>query len=330
MKAKIILLLLIVMLPLVVYGNAAGETAGDRTRHAIEISALSQEQKAGLINISDEALKAGIPADDSALIVSRGLARGWGDKALKESFSLLITAQKRGLPTGPLIDRLHQGASKGVPFEKVFISATRLTDKLSAADGLVANLMRAGLKANRGEERAGAVGTVARALERSIPEGEMTTIGSKMAKHKDSVSHFDAAVSAMTTFVDMGVPMEECVRLMNKAVDKGYSEKEMMKMERDMTRGMKEGRKFEDMMRRMESTMGGRGMSGMGSGPGMHGDQGPHGGSGMSGQGMGGGSGPGSGPGMGNSPGMGGDSGPGSGPGMGGGGMDDHGGNHGM
>jgi hypothetical protein len=300
MKAKIIRVLLICMIPLAVYGNAAGETYGDNVRHAIEISSLSQEQKDGLLDVSNKALKAGIPAPDVALIVRRGLDRGWSDKSLKETLSLLVNTNQQGLPTEQVLDRFYQGASKGVPFEKVSFAAKRLIKNLSTADGLVDNLMRGGLTDGKGKDRAKAVGTVARALETSIPEEEIMNIGSKLVKDRHSLSRFNAAVSAMTSFTEMGVPMEYAVRLTNKAVDRGYSEEEMVKMEMNMARGIKDGIKYEDMMRNMESVMGGSGMSGMGSGPGMHGVPGSPGGSGS---GMGGGSGSGMGGGMGDRPG---------------------------
>lgn len=281
-------------------GIAAAETGRDMNelRLSPEVSALPMEERESLMRVSNEAVKAGVPPADIALIVRRGLARGWGSRSIEESMLLLTKTQQQGLPLTALSDRFHQGQAKGVPFEKVSASANRLTQKLSAADGMVGSLIKGGMKEGRGGEKAKTIQTVARAMERSVPDDAVMQIGAKLMKNKSPLSKFDAAVSTMTNAVEMGMQPAEASKMMNMAIDKGYSEKDMMMMEREMFNMVRDGATMNDVMRNMETMInsGGMGFSGPGMGGGatmpgggsMSGNPGmTHGGSGMSGGGGG-------------------------------------------
>lgn len=287
-------------------GIAAADTKKDMNelRLSPEMSAIPVEEREGLLKISNDAVKAGIPSADIALIVKRGLARGWGSKSLEESIALLTRTQEQGLPLTSLLDRFHQGQAKGVPFEKVSASANKLTEKLSAADGMVGNLIKGGMKEGKGDEKGRTIQTVARAMERSVPDDAVMQIGARLMKDNGTLSKFDAAISTMTNSIEMGMKSVQASKMMNHAIDKGYSETDMMMMEREMFNRMRDGANINDVAKEMESMMNSGNMGFSGSG--MNGGAMMHNGAGMSGSpgmmhggaGMGGGSGMGGGGGM--------------------------------
>lgn len=247
----------------------------EEIRVSIEKSSLPQENKIILIKHSNEAVNIGIPSSDVLAIVRRGLSSGWDSEAIGESVSLAIRAKKQNLPVRPVLDRIEQGLSKGIPFERVSKRTIGLIEKLSTADKIVDNIIRGGLKAGKGSERSEAVITVAIALERSVNTEVITKTGMKLGRGNYSISRFEAAINTMTMFVEMGMSVNESLRLIDKALDKGYTERDMVMMEREMTKAIKEGRRVEDAMRMMESMINTRSpgeYKGMGSR--MHPDEG--------------------------------------------------------
>lgn len=288
---RIIFFVIIITL-IMVYGIAMADTDGIRL--SIERSALPQEAKASLLKKAYDAVNAGIPADDLAVIVNRGLNRSLDGKTIEGLIDIAAKAKGQNLPVRPVLDRIQQGLSKGVPPERILNVANNLAEKLSSANIILNNLAKEGIKVSNAREKEDAIFTVARALERSIPETIITQIGMRVKKHNYAISMFDRAIDTLTNLVEGGMRVEQASRLVNKAMDKGYSEKDILRMEREIFSELKEGRRMEDAVRRMESaierggfdrgyrgTEGGQ-MRGTGSGTG-------------SGSGMGGGSGMGSG-----------------------------------
>lgn len=274
-----------------------GQKAIAEIRLSIEKSAFSKETKASLLKKASDAVNAGIQSDDIAVIINRGLNRGVDSKTIEGFIDTAIKVKGQNLPARPVMDRIQQGLSKGVPPERILGVTKRLAEKLTEADTITKNLVDSGVKAGDSKEREDAVQAVARALERSIPEDIIAQIGVTVKKHNYSLSMFSRAIHTMTTFVESGMPANQASRLVNKAMNKGYSEKDMLTMEKEAANEIKEGKRMEDIGRRMESVME-RGSFGQGF-RGMEGGRGPGTGSGMGGgSGMGSGSGWGSGSGM--------------------------------
>jgi hypothetical protein len=221
-------------------------------RLSIEKSAMPVERKAPLFRKVSNAVSSGIPSPDAAVIVKRGIARGFEARTLEETVDIVIGAREKGLPVRPLLDRLQQGLSKGVPPEKLTAATRRLSEKLGAGDTLISGLSGRGIKVASEGERAAAVYTVARSLEHSIPEEAITSLGLKAVKQGAPLSSFDTALNSMTAFVEMGMPVEQASGLIGKAIDRGYSEKEMVVMEREVSAGLREGRRMEEIMKDME------------------------------------------------------------------------------
>ena len=296
---KFILFITITTL-IMVYGIAMADTekAIEGIRFSIERSALPQEAKASLLKKAYDAVNAGIQSDDIAVIINRSLNLGVNSKTIEGFIDIAVKVKNQNLPVRPVLDRIQQGLSKGVPSERILNVANTLAEKLNSANTIINNLIKEGIKVRNTRERQEAIVTVARAMERSIPEEIITQTGIKVRKHNYSLSMFDKAIDTMTNLVGSGMRVEQASKLVNKAMDKGYSERDMLRMEREISIELKKGLRIEDAVKMMESVMerggfdqGHRGidggqMRGIGSGTG-------------SGSGMGGGSGTGSGSGMG-------------------------------
>lgn len=296
MKMKKLIIYGAVAVLLMFSGPAAADTlqkAIEGMKSSVERAALTREAKESLLRKAGDAVSAGIPADDVATIITRGLSRGLDSNVIEGLVDTVLDVKAKNLPVRPVLDRIEQGLSKGVPPERIFTVTKRLAEKLAGADGIVNSLIKSGLKAGKDTEREGAVQTVARALERSVSENVITLTGIKAKKGNYSLSFFDKAVATLTTLTENGVPADHALRLVNKAMDKDYSEKDMRDMEREILNDLRAGRRMDEVIKNMDSMMerrsferdsrgldreqmpGGQGMGGGGgSGAGMDGGSG--------------------------------------------------------
>ncbi|MCL5022422.1 MAG: hypothetical protein M1497_03485 [Nitrospirae bacterium] len=275
MSASRTFLLVLMTVSFVMISRASMAGTGGKDFEEIKVSIekapLSQEEKAGLLKRASDAVNAGLPSADVAVIVKRGLARGMESKTIEEFIAIPASARERNLPVRPVLDRVQQGLSKGVPPEKISAFSRRLVEKLAMAEKIVYRIEKSGIKADKRSYREEGTQTVARALERAIPEDTITKMGLKAARKRASFTTFNASINTMATFVEMGMPLERASKLIDKAIDKGYSEKEMLIMERGMAHEMKDGMKMEDIVNGMDSMMNngtmGSWSKGMGGGP---------------------------------------------------------------
>ncbi|MBF0559822.1 MAG: hypothetical protein HQL08_13700 [Nitrospirae bacterium] len=262
-------LLIIVVSLFVVTLCAAADSGKDDIKSVIDQSTLSLQAKNSLLKSASNAEQKGIPPVDLAIIIKRALLRGWEVKAIEEAISLSVKTAEQNLPARPVLDRIQQGLSKGVPPDKVTGATIRLLDKLAVADRIVTKLVKEGLKVERPAHKEETTQNVAKALEKLVPAETITYIGSQVKAKYPSLRRFNAAISTMVSLSDMGMPVNSSSRLVSRAIDKGYSERDLFSMERDMGMALKEGWKVDDVMRNMDSVMG------KGSSSQMHNGMGP-------------------------------------------------------
>ena len=236
MKRLLIFLTIISLLMVCGIGMAeTGQKAIAEIRLSIEKSAFSKETKTSLLDKVNNAVNAGIQPDDIVIIVSRGLRQNIDGKAIEGFIDIAVKVKNQNLPVRPVLDRIQQGLSKGVPSERILNVANTLAEKLNSANTIINNLIKEGIKVRNTRERQEAIVTVARAMERSIPEEIITQTGIKVRKHNYSLSMFDKAIDTMTNLVGSGMRVEQASKLVNKAMDKGYSERDMLRMEREIS-----------------------------------------------------------------------------------------------
>ena len=229
------------------------ETLPGNIKEAVERSPLPDQGKAELLDAAGRALRAGIPADDVEIILSRGRERGVGAGATRELIDTAVKAREKGLPVRPVLNRIEEGLSKGVPPDKIAAASRNLSEKLSTAQPIVGELIGRGLKSGSDKDREYAVETVARALERSVPADTIARTGRQVNERRGSVVLFDKAVHTLTSLTENGMPVESASRLVRSAVERGFTEKDLGKMERDVVEGLGKGKRMDDVVRSTES-----------------------------------------------------------------------------
>jgi hypothetical protein len=234
------------------------ETGGktlDEARLAVEKSSLTKDTKREILTKADRAVKAGVPSEDAAIIIDRGLKHGADGKSIAGFLETAATVKERDLPMRPVLDRIEQGLSKGVPAERILSAAQGLAEKLATARPIVNDLVRSGVQPVPGRGHDDAIETVARALEKSFPENAIMRTGEKVKEQKGSISLFAKAVDTMTTFAASGMATDRASRLVQAALDKGYSERDMEKMEKTLFDDLKKGRSMNEVAEGLENRM---------------------------------------------------------------------------
>jgi hypothetical protein len=275
------LALLVLFYPLWIEGAESGQTG--HIKQTLDASALPQAGKVAVSAKADAAIHAGVPAEDVEVIVARALGRNADAETINRFLDAGITAKQNNLPVGPVLDRIEQGLSKGVPPERIAAASGQLVEKLAAAKPLVDALTQGGVKSGPGAERDAAIASAARALEKSIPAEDVKEMGLAVRAKGAGLPLFTSAVDAATYFTGRGMSSKTASQLVRHAVEKGYTQKDLDGMARQLDAEMRRGTKPDDAAAIMErgGMQGERGMDRQG----MQSDHGGGAGTGMGGRG---------------------------------------------
>ncbi len=245
-----ILVLLLFISPSPVFAADDRHTAAiDR---ALDASSLSKTEQAEVKARASSAISAGVPAEDVEIIVERATGRGLGARTITRFLDLGTSAKKDGLPAGPVLDRIEQGLSKGVPADRIQAASDRLVQKLAEARPVVDGLIRAGVQPRAGAERDGAITSAARALEKNMSSRDIQNIGAAVQGKKGSLALFGGAVETAVYFTGSGMPPGTASHLVTNAVQKGYSARDLDSLVKQVDREIKRGTKPEDIASKME------------------------------------------------------------------------------
>ncbi len=234
---------------------AADSNRIDETRIAVERSPLPKDAKAGILAKADQAVAAGIPSEDVAIIITRSLDQHVEGRHIEKFLDTATTTKAQGLPVRLLLDCTEQGLSRGIPVERIEAVTERRSGQLAAARPIVNRLEAQGMKALHAKASDDAVETVARAMERSIPQDVIARTGEKVRDRKGSLGLFNRAVDTMTTFAANGMSTEQAAKMVHTAVAKGYSERDLEAMERYMADGLRKNRPMSEIVSGMDSRM---------------------------------------------------------------------------
>lgn len=226
---------------------AAG--SADSGLRALERSALTGEEKQALSEQVRAAHQAGVPADDLEIIVSRGLARNVDAAGLGRLLETSAGVARDGLPVRPVLDRIEQGLSKGVPPERIDAAARRLADGLGKARPLVEGLLRNGLPAGSAGARDAALETVARAHEQSLPSGMMQALGERVRAQGQPLDRFERAVRTLSFLAGNGMPADAAERMVRACIDRNLTERGYAQLERKVGDMIRQGRGMDDIVR---------------------------------------------------------------------------------
>lgn len=236
--------------------SALGDVQAGSIDGAIGRSTLSPAEKDSLASGARQAIRSGIPAADVEAVVSRGIERGVGAAGIAELLDIAVTAQNAGVPAQPLLNRIEQGLAKQVPQERIAAAVKRLAGHLAAARPVVDGLVGKGVSAGSATERETAMETVARAFERSLSADAVSDISGRIVQQKGTLSLFERAVGAITGMVELGVPAEPAARLVQQGLDRGYSEKDFDRMERQVAESIRGGKSADDALKALRDDRG--------------------------------------------------------------------------
>ena len=257
----------------------------DNISRALDASAYTSRERSDINARAVAAVNAGMPADDAEIVITRGLSRNTDADMIIRLLAICVTAMQEGLPVGPVLDRIEQGLSKGVPEERIAAASERLVETLRTARPLVDRLIRDGLKPARNSERDEATASTARALEKSIPADALREMGATIRAQGGSLRLFARAADTQAYFAARGMSVQTATHLVRKAVAQGSTGQHLDAMVRRMDAELKKGTRVED-----AATMMGRDDTGRDSGRGdlrqeMRTDHGRGAGGGMGGRG---------------------------------------------
>jgi len=219
---------------------------------ALERSALSAPDRSLIADRAREAVRAGLPAEDVEIIISRALDRGADAAALERFLDTPLRTQQQGLPVRPVLDRIEQGLSKGIPLERIDAAATRLADGLAKARPVVDGLLQAGLAPGPRGARDAAIESIARAGEQSVPDSLVHSTGETARQQGQSLAQFDRAVRTLTFLAGAGVPPDAAARLVRSGMERGWSDRDFGRLERRVSDMVREGRGPDEIVRSAE------------------------------------------------------------------------------
>ncbi len=231
---------------------AAEKIYPDGFSKVLETSTLSRTEQAEVNAKAVNAVSAGVPPEDVEVILSRAINRKTDAGTINRFLDTSMSTKKEGLPLGPVVDRIEQGLSKGVPPERIAAASERLAAKLAEARPLVDSLIRDGMTPKRSAEREEAIKSSARALEKSIPAEELKGMGTAVRDKRGSLPLFTGAVDTATYFAGSGMPAATASRLVRNAVDKGYSTRDLDSMVKHVDAEVKRGTRAEEAAAKMD------------------------------------------------------------------------------
>ncbi len=241
---------------LLLFGTLPAFAAEDRHAAAIEralmASPLSKAEQAEVKSGALSAISAGVPPEDVEVIVSRAAGRGMDARTITRFLDLGASAKRDGLPAGPVLDRIEQGLSKGVPADRIHAASERLSQKLAEARPLVDGFIRDGMKPGRSGDRNAAISSSARALEKNMTSRDIEAMGAAVRGKQGSLGLFAGAVDTAAYFTGSGMSSGTASRLVTNAVQKGYSARDLDSLVKRVDSEMRRGGKPDDIAVKME------------------------------------------------------------------------------
>jgi hypothetical protein len=222
---------------------------GDNSLRAIEQAQLTREEKQVLGDQVRAAVEAGVMEDDVDVIVTRSLARGIDAPALGRFLETPTRAARRGLPSRPVLDRIEQGLSKGIPPERIDAAGKRLADGLAEAKLLTDRLLLNGLPQGAGGTYEAALETVARAYEQGLSAGTMQNLGEKVRTRGQSLEQFERAVRTRSFLAGNGMQAEAADRVVHACIERNFTERDHARLEQTVSDMVRQGKSMNDIAR---------------------------------------------------------------------------------
>jgi hypothetical protein len=256
------LTVLVVLFALTSGANGAENPNLDNISRALAMSSLTQADQIEVRTKAAAAINAGVPVEDVEIIVQQAVNRGVEAGSMGRFLDTSAATKKEGLPVKVILDRIEQGLAKRVPADRIAMASERLAEKLAEARPLVDGLIREGMSSQKSSERDEAVGSAARALEKSIPSEAVQGIGTAVRAKGGSLPLFTRSMDTAVYFTGSGMSPNTSSNLVQRAVESGYSERDLDGMVKQVDAEMRQGANAEEAASKMErnTKQGERGM----------------------------------------------------------------------
>lgn len=169
-------------------------------------------------------------------------AQGRSAEDVKPLVELATKAGERGLPPGPLVNKIKEGLAKGVEPARIEPVLREMAGRLETAQDTLKELSGRGL-IDTGGGRQRAVEVLAEALARGASPGEVREIGRLAQKGRPRLAQ-DALASGAKSLAVMkegGIPSREGVSLVAEALRQGFRPSELADLGRELKRRAREG-----------------------------------------------------------------------------------------
>ncbi len=245
--AAVVIVTVVIAAPAVSTAAVAGEAGSILS--ALERSPLTGEEKQFLNGQVQAAHQAGVPADDMEIIVARGLERGVGAALLGSFLETSTRVASQGLPVRPVLDRIEQGLSKGIPPERIDAASKRLADGLAKAKPLVDGLLQNGLRVGSSGAKDAALESVARAGEQSLSADTMHALGEKVRAQGQSLDQFERTVRTLSFLAGSGMQADAAEQVVHAGIEHGFTERDYARLERNVSDMVRQGRSMDEIVR---------------------------------------------------------------------------------
>lgn len=169
-------------------------------------------------------------------------AQGRSAEEVKPLIELANKAGERGLPPGPLVNKIKEGLAKGVDPARIEPVLREMAGRLETAQETLKDLSGRGL-VDTGGGRQRAVEVLAEALARGASPEEVREIGRLAQEGKPRLTQ-DALASGAKSLAVMkegGVPAREGLSLVTEALRQGFRPSELADLSRELKRRGREG-----------------------------------------------------------------------------------------
>lgn len=170
--------------------------------------------------------------------------QGRSAEEVKPLVDLATKAGERGLPPGPLVNKIKEGLAKGIDPKRIEPVLREMAGRLATAQETLKELSGRGLVDAGSGGRQRAVEVLAEALARGASPDEVRQIGRLAQEGKPRLTP-DALASGAKSLAVMkegGVPAREGLSLVADALRQGFRPSELADLSRELKRRGREGR----------------------------------------------------------------------------------------
>src|SRR5262249_60204295 len=141
-------------------------------------------------------------------------------------------AKRRGLPVGPLLEKVKEGLAKRVPPARIAGVAERLAGELATSRDLVRRAEQKGIRVESRGERERATEAVADALGKGVSPKELEDLSRGIARSSEraTMSRLQAGAQVTADLVSMGLSPGDATETVGAAVTRGLSQRDMERL----------------------------------------------------------------------------------------------------